>query len=271
MPEPHRDPYPVAELVDADVRVPIDAVAHRILGPLDLRIEPGEHWAVVGPNGCGKTTLLTLLASQRLPFSGTVRVLGGELGRVDMRRLRERIGLVSHAIVDRIRPETTVFDAVLAGRHATTVTWWHEFTDDDHRRVHELLREFGAAALAERRFSDCSQGERQRAAIARALMAEPELLLYDEPAAGLDLPARESVIAAMDRSMRIPDAPTTVLVTHYLEEIPTSITHALLLRGGAAVASGPIADVMTESNLTTAFGLPVRLTAVDGRWYARAH
>src|SRR5207245_7429110 len=179
---------------EATVRV---SGGRRILGPVSFRIGSGERWALLGPNGSGKTTLLSLAGAWRHPSSGHVEVLGEPLGRVDVRGLRERIGHVGHSIADRLRPELAVERLVLTGRASTLETWFQEFSDDDLNEAAGRLEQVGCVQLATQSFGACSQGERQRVLLARALFGRPELLLLDEPAAGLDLPAREALVASM--------------------------------------------------------------------------
>lgn len=256
----------VLSLVSAEVRIG----GRRILGPVDLVVTLGEHWVLLGPNGSGKTTLLSLAGAWRQPSAGTVQVLGEELGRVDVRRLRTRIGHVSHAVADRLRPTLTALDVVLTGRAAVLETWWLELREDDRRAARGLLEEMGCGELADRALGTCSLGERQRVLIARALFGAHPLLLFDEPAAGLDLPARERLLAAMTAAATRADAPTTLLATHHLEEVPPTVTHAALLREGSIVATGPVADVLADGPLSACYGIDVTVQRRDGRWWARA-
>ena len=241
-----------------------------ILGPVDWRVLAGEHWAVIGPNGAGKTTLMTVAAGREFPTAGTVRVLGERLGAVDLRVLRRRVGHVSHVLAELIRPDTTVGDAVVAGKTAALVTWWDRFDDEDRRRAAKLLAELGCAHVAGQRFVSCSHGERQRVLLARALMARPDLLVLDEPTSGLDLAGREAFVRGVEQAVRAADLPTSVLVTHHLEELPATTTHALLLRDGIAVADGPVEEVLHDEALSECFALAVRVERHDGRWTARA-
>ena len=252
----------VVSLDGAAVRVGGDL----ILGPVDLTIRSGEHWVILGPNGSGKTTLLSLAGGWSQPSVGAVRVLGEELGRVDVRRLRRRIGLVSHAVADRIRPALAVEDVVLTGKASVLETWWQDLTEADRRRARVSLEEVGCLGLADRTLGSCSSGERQLVLIARALFGAHPLLLFDEPAAGLDLPARERLLAAMTA---VPEV-TTVLATHHLEEIPPTATHAALLRDGQVLAAGPIGDVLVGAELSACFGMSIAVDHDDGRWRARA-
>lgn len=237
-----------------------------ILGPLDLAIGRSEHWILLGPNGSGKTTALTLMGGWRQPSAGVVEIAGSRLGRVDVRLLRRRIGHVSHQVAEQLRGELSALDAVLTGRDATLVTWWRRFSDADLEAARGLLATVGCAALADRPLATCSLGERQRVLIARALFGEHELLLFDEPAAGLDLPAREQLLAAM-AAVR---GPTTVLATHHLEEIPPTATHAALLREARLAAAGPIEDVLADGPMSACFDMPIVVEHDDGRWRARA-
>lgn len=238
----------------------------RIAGPLDLVIGAGERWVLLGPNGSGKTTALSLMGARRQPSAGTVDVLGERLGRSDVRRLRPRIGHVSHRVADALRGDATVLDTVLTGRDATLVTWWQRFDDDDVARARRLLASIGCEELADRPLATCSLGERQRVLIARALFGDHELLLFDEPAAGLDLPARERLLAAMTE---VTDT-TTVLATHHLEEIPPTTTHAALLGDGRVLAAGAVDDVLVDARLTDCFEMPIVVNHDAGRWQARA-
>ncbi len=249
-------------LTAAEVRVG----GRTILGPVDLSIGRSEHWVLLGPNGSGKTTALTLVGAWRQPSRGAVEVLGERLGRVDVRRLRRRIGHVSHRVAEQLPGELSALDTVLTGRDATLVTWWQRFGDGDLSRARELLDTVGCSALADRALGTCSLGERQRVLIARALFGEHELLLFDEPAAGLDLPARELLLSAMAAAR----APTTVLATHHLEEIPETATHAALLRGGRLTAAGPIGEVLADEPMSECFGMPIAVEQDGGRWRARA-
>ncbi|WP_375433228.1 ABC transporter ATP-binding protein [uncultured Friedmanniella sp.] len=241
-----------------------------LLDDVDWSVDESERWVVIGPNGAGKTTLLQLLAAQIHPSSGVVGLLGEVLGTVDVFDLRPRIGLTSAALAERIPRGERVHDVVVSASYAVLGRWREVYDDLDHARAAELLTSLRIDHLADRTFGTLSEGERKRVQIARALMTDPELLLLDEPAAGLDLSGRESLVRTLSELARDPYAPASVLVTHHVEEIPVGITHALLLQGGRVVAAGPLRSTLTAANLTTTFGLPLTLTETDGRWSARA-
>ncbi len=243
-----------------------------LLDDITWSVGAGERWALLGPNGSGKTTLLKVVGSSLWPTRGKVAILGQQLGQVDMRELRTRIAVVSASVGRTLRPELAALDVVLTGRHAALETWWHEYTDEDRDQARTLLDRagFGGRVFAERPFGLLSEGERQQVLLARALMADPELLLMDEPAAGLDLGARERLLAHLADLAADPAVPPLVLVTHHLEEIPPGVTHAALLRGAALVGSGPVADVLTGEAVSAAFGVPVVVERRDGRWTARS-
>lgn len=239
-----------------------------LLDRINWRVAAGDRWIILGPNGSGKTTLCRLAGLYLHPTRGTVDVLGRRLGRVDMRALRTRVGMTSQALADRMRPALAAADIVLTGRHAALAPWWHEYDDADRNRAARLLERFGCAALATARYATLSAGERQRVFLARALMAEPELLVLDEPTAGLDLAGRERLVSMLSglAAERTPEA--ILLVTHHVDEIPPGFTHALLLDAGRIVAAGPIADALTAASLSRCFGLPLALERRDGRWLA---
>jgi iron complex transport system ATP-binding protein len=241
-----------------------------VLDGISWEVKRGERWIALGPNGSGKTTLLQLASGAAHPTTGTVDVLGSRLGRVDVRQLRTRIGLVSGAVTRLLRPGLAARDVVMTGRNAALETWWHAYSDADRSKAEELLRAAGLAGAAGRPFGVLSEGERQQVLLARALMGEPELLLFDEPAAGLDLGARERLLTRLDQIARDPATPPIVFVTHHVEEIPPSFESVLLLRAGAVVAAGPIDAVLNDTHLSRTFDTPVRVVRVDGRFAARA-
>jgi iron complex transport system ATP-binding protein len=258
---------PVSALELLGVGVERDGRA--LLDGIDWEVRPDQRWAVLGPNGCGKTTLLRIASLYLHPTRGTVRVLGEELGRCDVRTLRTRIGLASQALTDMLRADLMARDVVVTARYAALEPWWHEYTAADRERALALLDRLGVAALAERRFGSLSTGERQRVQLARTLMADPGLLLLDEPAAGLDLAAREDLVDRLGGLAVDPATPPTVIVTHHVEEIPAGFTHVLLLRGGRTVAAGPLDDVLTEPALSDCFGVPVQLDRDADRFTAK--
>ena len=255
---------PVLEL--AGITVVIDG--SKILGPLDWSVAPGERWAVIGPNGGGKSTLVKVASMMLHPTEGSVRVLDGELGRTDLRRLRSRVGWASAALLDQLRPRLTANEIVRCGIHGALEPWWHDYSDDEHRRADELLERVGLPGFGSRHLSGLSSGERQRTLLARTLVNDPEVLLLDEPNAGLDMGGREALVEALD-DLAI-DGPPTVLVTHHVEDIPSSTTHLLTLVDGEVGACGRIDDVLDAELLSDLFGLDVELTHHDGRWAARA-
>jgi iron complex transport system ATP-binding protein len=199
-----------------------------------------------------------------------VRVLGQQLGRVDVRRVRPRIGLASASMAAMLRREVEVVDVVMTARNAALEPWWHTYTDADRSRAIKLLDRFGVASLAGRTFGTLSSGEQQRVQLARTLVTDPELVLLDEPAAGLDLGAREDLVTRLGALALDAASPPLVLVTHHVDEIPRGFTHALLLRDGRAVAQGPIQESLTAAALSQCFGLELALDERDGRWTARA-
>ena len=239
-----------------------------LLRGVDWTVEPGEHWVVLGPNGAGKTTLLNLAAAFSHPSEGTVEVLGERLGSVDMRRLRESIGTVEPGLTRRIQGRYTGFEVVLTGATGSIALLHDRITDEHRARAERLIDEIGVGPLRERRFENCSQGERQRLLLARSLMDEPDLLLLDEPTSGLDLPSRERLIASLDAMADANAELPTVIVTHHLEEIPSTTTHALLLRDGAVVAAGSAPSVLTSAAVSTTFDIEVDVAHNAGRWAA---
>ncbi len=241
-----------------------------ILADVDWTVRVGERWVVVGANGSGKTSLLRLAGAQSRPSFGTVDVLGERLGRTDMRRLRRRIGVASAAVADQLRPGLTAHEAVVSARFGALETWWHDYAAADHERADRLLDLMGCAPFGHRSLASLSQGERQRVLLARSLMPDPGLLLLDEPAAGLDLPAREALVGRLADLAADRSAPPMVLVTHHVEEIPPGATHALLLRAGRVVAGGPIGTVLADDPMSAAFELPIRIERRDDRWMAWA-
>jgi len=252
-----------------DVTLRRDATT--VLAGVSWRVLPHERWVVLGPNGSGKTSLLQLATGALHPTTGTVDVLGHRLGRVDVRALRTRIGVVSGAVTRLLRPGLSAVDVVLTGRHAALETWWHHYDDADRDRAYNLLAAAGLSAAAQRTFAVLSEGERQQVLLARAMMGDPELLLFDEPAAGLDLGARERLLARLDAIAADTASPPIVFVTHHVEEIPPSFTSLLLLRAGRVVAAGsPLADTLTEGSLRSTFDLDLRLHHAGGRFSVRA-
>jgi iron complex transport system ATP-binding protein len=241
-----------------------------VLAGVDWQVGPGERWVVLGANGSGKTSLLRLAGGWVFPTSGTVDVLGHRLGRVDVRALRRRLGYASGALTSMLRPGVTGVEAVMAAKHAALETWWHTYDDDDRARARSLLERMGCGHLADRPVTTASDGERQRVQLARTLMVDPDLLLLDEPTAGLDLGGREALVGRLAALAATPDAPPTVLVTHHTEEIPPGFTHALLLRGGTVMASGPLDETLTSAALSKCFDTPVTLERRAGRFIALA-
>jgi iron complex transport system ATP-binding protein len=240
-----------------------------LLDRVSWTVEEDERWVVLGPNGAGKTTLLQVASAQVHPTSGVAGILDEVLGTVDVFELRPRIGLTSAALAERIPRGERVHDVVVSASYGVVGRWREEYDDLDHGRATNLLVELGARHLTDRTFGTLSEGERKRVQIARALMSDPELLLLDEPAAGLDLGGREDLVSTLSVLAMDADSPATVLVSHHVEEIPPGFTHALLLREGAVVAAGPLEDVLTPPVLSATFGMPLVLQHEDGRWTAR--
>lgn len=241
-----------------------------LLDGVNWEVEEGERWVVLGPNGAGKTTLLQIASARMHPTSGVAGILEEVLGAVDVFELRPRIGLASASIAERIPASEVVRDVVVTASYGIVGRWRESYDELDYARAIELLETLGADHLADRRYGTLSEGERKRVQIARALMTDPELLLLDEPAAGLDLGGREDLLARLSTLAQDTEAPALVLVTHHVEEIPPGFTDVLLLRDGAVVAAGPIEATLTAANLTATFGMPLLLERHDERWTARA-
>jgi len=241
-----------------------------VLSGVNWSVLPGERWVVLGGNGAGKTTLLQVAATAVTPSAGTVRLLGEDLAEADVDDLAPSVGIASAAVADLLPPGERVLDVVLTGAWAVVRRGAEHYDADDTDRARRLLAQLGCRALGERLFGTLSEGERKRVQIARSLMSNPELLLLDEPAAGLDLGGREALLARLTRLAADPAAPALVLVTHHVEEIPAGFTSVLLLRAGRVVAAGPLRDTLDQRNLERTFGFPLRLSASGGRYAAHA-
>ena len=240
-----------------------------ILGPVDWQVELDERWIIIGPNGAGKTTLMRLAAAHMFPTTGSVTLIGEQMGRVDLREIRTSIGMSSSALAQRIPNDELVSDIVISAGYDVLGRWREEYADMDRERAVEILEQVGAYHLADQKWGTLSEGERKRTLIARALMTDPELLLLDEPGAGLDLGGREDLIHLLSQLAEDPDSPAIVMITHHVEEIPPGFTHGMLLDEGGVVAQGVLEDVMTSEHLTKAFHQPMSVTQDAGRWFAR--
>ena len=239
-----------------------------LLDRVSWSVRSGERWVVLGPNGAGKTTLMQVVSTRMFPTSGTVSVLGEELGGFDLSELRPLIGWASAAMANDFPPDESARNVVLTGAWAVTGRWRERYEAVDEARSAALMRAWGIDELAQRTFGTLSEGERKRTLIARALMSNPEILLLDEPGAGLDLGGREDLVARLAALAQDPSAPAQVLVTHHVEEIPPGFTHALLLRQGRIVAAGPIADTITSQHLSTLFSAPIAVQRIGDRLVA---
>lgn len=237
-----------------------------LLDDVDWEVRRGDCWVVLGANGSGKTSLARIAALYEHPSRGEVRVLGETLGRTDVRALRRRVALVSAAMADLVRGDLTALEVVVSAKHAALEPWWHTYDDADRDRARSLLADQHVGGTADRRFGSLSSGERQRVLLARALMAAPDLVLLDEPAAGLDLGGREELVQRMDALVQRDGSPPLVLVTHHVEEIPSAATHVLALRAGRVVAQGPIDHTLDAELIETVFGVQVTLDHRHGRW-----
>ena len=262
------------DAVDPDLLIDFRKVSLRrggrvLVGPVDWQVELDERWVVIGPNGAGKTSLLRIAAAMEHPSSGTAYVLGERLGRTDMAELRQRVGLSSSALSQRVPDDEVVRDVVVSAGYAVLGRWRERYDDIDYVRALDTLESVGGEHLAERTYGTLSEGERKRVLIARSLMTDPELLLLDEPAAGLDLGGREELVARLADLAADPDSPALVLVTHHVEEIPLGFSHCLILSEGAVVAAGLLEDTLTAENLSRAFGQSIALDDIDGRYFAR--
>lgn len=241
-----------------------------LLDRLSWTVRDGERWVVLGPNGAGKTTAVRVASANLHPTRGVVEILDERLGAVDVFELRPRIGVTSAALAERIPATEAVRDVVVTASYAVVGRWREAYDAGDEGRAADLLGQLGCRDLAHRPYGTLSEGERKRVQIARALMTDPELLLLDEPAAGLDLGAREDLVRRLSTLAADRRSPVTVLVTHHVEEIPPSFTHCLLLRDGRAVAQGPMREALTAEALSDCFGIWLRMDRIDGRWTARA-
>ncbi|MGH9104883.1 MAG: ABC transporter ATP-binding protein [Acidimicrobiales bacterium] len=250
--------------------VDLDRGTAPVLHDITWRVDGGQRWAVLGPNGCGKTTLMQLASGYLHPTRGTVEILGERLGRTDVRSLRERLALVSASVARMVLPWLLAREVVVSARHGALEPWWHSYSASEQDQAAALLASAGFGHIADRPFGQLSEGERQQVLLARALMTEPELLILDEPCAGLDLGGRERFLARLSGLASSPVAPPIVLVTHHVEEVPTGFTHALLMRSGRALEAGPIGTALSADGLSRCFGLPLDLRNDHGRWSSRA-
>ncbi|WP_069812004.1 ABC transporter ATP-binding protein [Streptomyces sp. TP-A0874] len=255
----------VLELVD----VSVVREGRALVDQVSWSVAEGERWVILGPNGAGKTTLLNIASSYLFPTTGTVQILGEKLGSVDVFDLRPRIGVAGMSVAQKLPGRQTVLQTVLTAAYGMTAGWQEEYEAVDEERARAFLDRLGMNELLDRRFGTLSEGERKRTMIARAMMTDPELLLLDEPAAGLDLGGREDLVRRLGRLARDPYAPSMIMVTHHVEEIAPGFTHVLMIRQGKVLAAGPVEQELTSRNLSRCFGLPLVVERREDRWTAQ--
>ena len=265
---------PANSVTDMSMVLRLTDVSHwydtrRIVDGITWSVNAGEHWVVLGENGCGKSTLLQISSLYLHPSAGDVEVLGTVLGRADIRALRRRIGYMAAAFADQLRPALTALEVVYTAKYAALEPWWHEYESADFERARECLDRMGVVWAAERPWGTLSSGERQRVLLARTLMNDPALVLLDEPTSRLDLRGREELVSALDQLAHAAHEVASVIVTHHVEEIPVTTTHALLIREGRIVSSGPIASALTAESLSACFAMDFSLEhRPNGRFVA---
>ncbi len=243
---------------------------NRILDSVSWTVDSSERWVILGPNGAGKTTLLQVASAMTHPSSGMATILDETLGDVDVFEIRTRVGFASSLMARKLPANETVLNVVLTAAYSVTGRWNEDYSALDVKRAKRVLREWKVDHLAERKFGQLSDGEQKRVQIARAVMTDPELMLLDEPAASLDLGAREELLELLTGFARSKDSPGIVMVTHHVEEIPAGFSHVLLLRKGKVVAAGPIREVLTSELLKKTFDLRLQVEEKDGRYSARS-
>ncbi len=239
-----------------------------ILDLVTLKVNANEHYALLGPNGAGKSTLISVIAGEFYPSTGRVNVLGTEFGAGNIKKMREEIATVSQRLLESLPATATAAEVVLTGKHNVLAPWWDDFSNVDRETALEALDRVGCKYLADKLFGYCSQGERQRILIARSILMNHQLFLFDEPAVGLDFQAREQLMSTIDRLIKTKSILASIYVAHYLEELPTAITHAVLLKNGKIEANGPVRDVLTGENLTNLYDMPIVVVENNGRWSA---
>ncbi len=250
--------------------VTVQLSGQNVLDDVSFEMAPGQHWVILGPNGAGKTTLAKLIAGRQFPTSGSVQVLGEPSDEVESHYLASRVGFASSSIQDRLPATETVLSLVMPAAWGQTHRFDEEYEAEDETRAHDLLAALGIGNLADRRFMTLSEGERQRVLIARALMADPEIVILDEPTAGLDLGARETLVTALSDLMADPATPSILMITHELEEIAPGFTDVALMRDGKIVHSGSLEETLNAQTLTETFGLPLDVEQHGGRFFAHA-
>ncbi|MEX0768327.1 MAG: ATP-binding cassette domain-containing protein [Microthrixaceae bacterium] len=260
---------PVSPAVLSLTQVGLIRNGTRLLDQINFTVEAGSSWIVIGANGSGKTSLVRICSLYEHPSSGTVELLGQTLGQTDVRTLRRRVALVSPALADMIRPQLTATEVVVCAKYAALEPWWHQYDHADSEKALGLLHAQQVGFAATRPYGSLSSGERQRVLLARALMAEPDLILLDEPSAALDLGGREILVDRLDRLAANPSSAPIILVTHHVEEIPPSFTHVLALQSGRLLAAGPIHETLTSELISQCFGLPLTLHQHGSRFTAR--
>lgn len=260
--------------INEDLLIDFNGVTFRrggrnLVGPVDWQVELDERWVIIGPNGAGKTTLIRMAAAEEFPSSGEAVLMGERIGKTDMRDLRSMIGVSSTALANRIPANENVADLVISAGYAVLGRWREEYEELDFDRAYDVLERVGAYHLADRTWGTLSEGERKRVLIGRALMINPELLILDEPSAGMDLGGREDLVGYLGNLAMDADAPAIVMITHHVEEIPAGFTHAMLLDEGEVVSQGLINTVLTSENLTKAFHQPIQVDRIGERYFAR--
>jgi iron complex transport system ATP-binding protein len=230
-----------------------------ILDNIDLSVAQDQRWLVLGANGSGKTSLVRIAALYDHPSSGRVEILGETLGSTDVRALRRKVGYLSASLASSLRPQLTALDAVMTAKNAALEPWWHVYDEQDRLRAEDCLDRMGVRQFRDREIGSLSSGEQQRVLLARTLMNDPGVILFDEPSARLDLGGREQLIRSLTTWTMDPQSPPIVVVTHHLDEVPPGMTHVLMLKLGRVLVSGPIDTCLEQSALSECFGVELHL------------